>query len=95
MFCVGQENAVVIHSIVGWKSSIGKWSRVQACLSPLKMLLIYFLFVSLVSCLNLSFENFRGRETIMPSLESPFLVNHFLSALFFSPIQPVESSTRN
>ncbi|XP_020393364.1 uncharacterized protein [Zea mays] len=23
------ENAVVIHSIVGWKSSIGKWSRVQ------------------------------------------------------------------
>lgn len=25
-----QENAVVIHSIVGWKSSIGRWSRVQA-----------------------------------------------------------------
>ncbi|KAH1128842.1 hypothetical protein J1N35_000220 [Gossypium stocksii] len=25
-----QENAVVINSIVGWKSSIGKWSRVQA-----------------------------------------------------------------
>ncbi|URD73827.1 mannose-1-phosphate guanyltransferase [Musa troglodytarum] len=25
-----KENAVVIHSIVGWKSSIGKWSRVQA-----------------------------------------------------------------
>ncbi|KAJ6339876.1 hypothetical protein OIU77_007760 [Salix suchowensis] len=24
------ENAVVIHSIVGWKSSIGRWSRVQA-----------------------------------------------------------------
>ncbi|XP_022895347.1 mannose-1-phosphate guanyltransferase alpha-like [Olea europaea var. sylvestris] len=24
------ENAVVMHSIVGWKSSIGKWSRVQA-----------------------------------------------------------------
>ncbi|XP_077216507.1 uncharacterized protein LOC143851073 [Tasmannia lanceolata] len=24
-----QENAVVIHAIVGWKSSIGKWSRVQ------------------------------------------------------------------
>ncbi|CAA7399390.1 unnamed protein product [Spirodela intermedia] len=24
-----RENAVVIHSIVGWKSSIGKWSRVQ------------------------------------------------------------------
>lgn len=24
-----KENAVVIHSIVGWKSSIGKWSRVQ------------------------------------------------------------------
>ncbi|XP_039139352.1 mannose-1-phosphate guanyltransferase alpha-like isoform X2 [Dioscorea cayenensis subsp. rotundata] len=23
------ENAVVIHAIVGWKSSIGKWSRVQ------------------------------------------------------------------
>ncbi|KAL5987035.1 hypothetical protein ACLOJK_041030 [Asimina triloba] len=25
-----KENAVVIHSIVGWKSSIGKWSRVQS-----------------------------------------------------------------
>ncbi|CAO2818268.1 unnamed protein product [Amaranthus hypochondriacus] len=25
-----KDNAVVIHSIVGWKSSIGKWSRVQA-----------------------------------------------------------------
>lgn len=25
-----QENAVVTHSIIGWKSSIGKWSRVQA-----------------------------------------------------------------
>ncbi|KAM1026036.1 hypothetical protein ACFX13_039732 [Malus domestica] len=25
-----KENAVVIHSIVGWKSSIGRWSRVQA-----------------------------------------------------------------
>ncbi|XP_062106761.1 uncharacterized protein LOC133818081 [Humulus lupulus] len=25
-----KENAVVIHSIVGWKSSLGKWSRVQA-----------------------------------------------------------------
>jgi mannose-1-phosphate guanylyltransferase len=24
-----QENAVVIHSILGWKSSIGRWSRVQ------------------------------------------------------------------
>ncbi|KAM6549920.1 hypothetical protein CsatB_021596 [Cannabis sativa] len=24
-----KENAVVIHSIVGWKSSLGKWSRVQ------------------------------------------------------------------
>lgn len=24
-----EENAVVIHSIVGWKSCIGKWSRVQ------------------------------------------------------------------
>ncbi|KAJ8753505.1 hypothetical protein K2173_022746 [Erythroxylum novogranatense] len=24
------ENAVVIHAIVGWKSSIGRWSRVQA-----------------------------------------------------------------
>lgn len=24
-----QENAIVIHSIVGWKSVIGKWSRVQ------------------------------------------------------------------
>ncbi|PHT31714.1 hypothetical protein CQW23_28051 [Capsicum baccatum] len=24
-----QENAVVIHAIVGWKSSIGRWSRVQ------------------------------------------------------------------
>ncbi|KAL9227418.1 hypothetical protein vseg_003107 [Gypsophila vaccaria] len=25
-----KENAVVIHSIIGWKSSVGKWSRVQA-----------------------------------------------------------------
>ncbi|KFK33178.1 gdp-mannose pyrophosphorylase [Arabis alpina] len=25
-----KENAVVINSIIGWKSSIGKWSRVQA-----------------------------------------------------------------
>ncbi|XP_057950764.1 uncharacterized protein LOC131145608 isoform X1 [Malania oleifera] len=25
-----QENGVVIHAIVGWKSSIGRWSRVQA-----------------------------------------------------------------
>ncbi|XP_075085805.1 uncharacterized protein LOC107767406 isoform X3 [Nicotiana tabacum] len=25
-----KENAVVMHAIVGWKSSIGKWSRVQA-----------------------------------------------------------------
>ncbi|TQD72009.1 hypothetical protein C1H46_042452 [Malus baccata] len=25
-----KENAVVINAIVGWKSSIGKWSRVQA-----------------------------------------------------------------
>lgn len=25
-----KENAVVIHAIVGWKSSIGRWSRVQA-----------------------------------------------------------------
>ncbi|MED6111804.1 hypothetical protein PIB30_055679 [Stylosanthes scabra] len=25
-----KENAVVIHAIVGWKSSIGRWSRIQA-----------------------------------------------------------------
>ncbi|XP_059643720.1 uncharacterized protein LOC132285547 [Cornus florida] len=25
-----KENAVVMHAIVGWKSSLGKWSRVQA-----------------------------------------------------------------
>lgn len=25
-----KENGVVIHSVVGWKSSVGKWSRVQA-----------------------------------------------------------------
>ncbi|KAL2253992.1 mannose-1-phosphate guanyltransferase alpha [Sesamum indicum] len=25
-----KENAVVIHAIIGWKSSIGRWSRVQA-----------------------------------------------------------------
>ncbi|KAL6551517.1 hypothetical protein OROGR_007671 [Orobanche gracilis] len=25
-----KENAVVIHAIVGWKSSLGRWSRVQA-----------------------------------------------------------------
>ncbi|XP_047254873.1 mannose-1-phosphate guanyltransferase alpha [Capsicum annuum] len=24
-----QENTIVIHAIVGWKSSIGRWSRVQ------------------------------------------------------------------
>nr|GMD31495.1 mannose-1-phosphate guanyltransferase alpha [Ipomoea batatas]GMD33088.1 mannose-1-phosphate guanyltransferase alpha [Ipomoea batatas]GMD34627.1 mannose-1-phosphate guanyltransferase alpha [Ipomoea batatas] len=29
-FCVLKENAVVIHAIIGWKSSIGRWSRVQA-----------------------------------------------------------------
>lgn len=27
---VSQENAVVTYAIVGWKSSIGKWARVQA-----------------------------------------------------------------
>ena len=27
-----QENAIVIHAIIGWKSSLGKWSRVQASL---------------------------------------------------------------
>lgn len=27
---VMQDNAVVINSIIGWKSSIGRWSRVQA-----------------------------------------------------------------
>lgn len=32
LFCF-QENAVVFHAIVGWKSSIGKWSRVQASLT--------------------------------------------------------------
>ncbi|KAI9120611.1 hypothetical protein K1719_007644 [Acacia pycnantha] len=25
-----KENAIVVHSIIGWKSSIGRWSRVQA-----------------------------------------------------------------
>lgn len=25
-----KENAVVMHAIVGWKSSLGRWSRVQA-----------------------------------------------------------------
>ncbi|PPS00072.1 hypothetical protein GOBAR_AA20596 [Gossypium barbadense] len=35
-----QENAVVINSIVGWKSSIGKWSRVQAS-SHVSMQYIY------------------------------------------------------
>ncbi|PRQ16028.1 putative mannose-1-phosphate guanylyltransferase [Rosa chinensis] len=25
-----KENAVVMHAIIGWKSSIGKWSRIQA-----------------------------------------------------------------
>ena len=28
----GQENAIVMNSIVGWKSQIGRWSRVQVCL---------------------------------------------------------------
>lgn len=29
IFLACQDNAVVIHAIVGWKSSIGRWSRVQ------------------------------------------------------------------
>lgn len=33
-----QENAVVIHSIVGWKSTVGKWSRVQASIISLLIL---------------------------------------------------------
>jgi hypothetical protein len=32
------ENAVVIHSIVGWKSTVGKWSRVQASIISLLIL---------------------------------------------------------
>lgn len=36
-----QENAVVIHSIVGWKSSIGKWSRVQASKFVILFVLVY------------------------------------------------------
>ena len=34
-----QENAVIIHAIVGWKSSVGRWSRVQASLD-----FFFFLF---------------------------------------------------
>ncbi|XVF54193.1 hypothetical protein PTKIN_Ptkin05aG0161000 [Pterospermum kingtungense] len=48
------ENAVVCHAIVGWKSSIGKWSRVQAegdynaklGITILGILLIYHLIIS-------------------------------------------------
>ncbi|AQL08897.1 Mannose-1-phosphate guanylyltransferase 1 [Zea mays] len=36
------ENAVVIHSIVGWKSSIGKWSRVQASFPLYHFIFIHF-----------------------------------------------------
>jgi hypothetical protein len=64
-----QENAVVIHAIVGWKSSIGRWSRVQAsseiCLSEYdifvdqeNVLLFSFLFLSFIS--NLEKRNFSG-----------------------------------
>ncbi|KAK3013869.1 hypothetical protein RJ639_009266 [Escallonia herrerae] len=31
-----KENAVVMHAIVGWKSSLGRWSRVQASFLPVK-----------------------------------------------------------
>lgn len=37
-----KENAVVLHSIVGWKSSLGKWSRVQ-------VVFLFFLFIYLVT----------------------------------------------
>ena len=38
-----QENAIVLHSIIGWKSSIGKWARVQV-----KTILLAFLVANLV-----------------------------------------------
>ncbi|GJN30656.1 hypothetical protein PR202_gb18981 [Eleusine coracana subsp. coracana] len=40
------ENAVVIHSIVGWKSSIGKWSRVQASFSLYHFIILSSYFES-------------------------------------------------
>lgn len=48
-----QENAVIINSIVGWKSSIGKWSRVQA--SP----------VMCLSCSDLTFPWDCSKEPVM------------------------------
>lgn len=61
---VTQENAVVIHAIVGWKSSIGRWSRVQAsseiCLSEYDIfvdqenVLFFFSFFILCEIVNSS-----------------------------------------
>ena len=42
-FILFQENAIVLHSIIGWKSSIGKWARVQV-----KTNLLAFLVANLV-----------------------------------------------
>nr|VDC88791.1 unnamed protein product [Brassica rapa] len=42
------ENAVVTNAIIGWKSSIGRWSRVQACFSPL-LILFMFVFTLLIT----------------------------------------------
>ncbi|KAH0875912.1 hypothetical protein HID58_073274 [Brassica napus] len=41
------ENAVVTNAIVGWKSSIGRWSRVQACSSLKSLTFKCFCLVSL------------------------------------------------
>ncbi|OVA14341.1 Bacterial transferase hexapeptide repeat [Macleaya cordata] len=46
-----KENAIVIHSIVGWKSSIGRWSRVQA------RLFCFFTFLSHANSSNKLEEN--------------------------------------
>ena len=69
-----QENAVVTNAIIGWKSSIGRWSRVQACFSPL---LILFMFGVCFTILNLKLLLcwlHRLRESTIPNLELQFSV---------------------
>jgi hypothetical protein len=62
---VYQENAVVIHSIVGWKSSIGKWSRVQASFS------LYHSFLS----------SFKFNESLFYINPDNFTLEHLSSSI--------------
>ncbi|URE16288.1 mannose-1-phosphate guanyltransferase [Musa troglodytarum] len=55
-----KENAVVMHAIVGWKSSIGRWSRVQKYIIAQHCFLGHHLIVKATFC----------QETTMPNLES-------------------------